>query len=109
MNMERLWKKKKKYRPVSGKVKVKYGEKKHKGKRCRVCGITLQGVAGGRKSKLKKFSKSEKRPSRVFAGVLCSGCCALAVEEKVKQKYFGKKGEEMPFELKQYVEVLKRV
>ncbi len=60
-----------KFRKTPGRVtkKVFFKEKSQK-KKCPVCEIELAGVASGRKAKLGKLSKSEKRPSAPFGGVL---------------------------------------
>ena len=42
---------------------------------CALCGRPLHGVPHGRRpSEVRKLSKSERRPERIFAGVLCADC-----------------------------------
>ena len=42
---------------------------------CALCGRPLHGVPHGKRpSEVRKLSKSERRPERIFAGVLCADC-----------------------------------
>jgi large subunit ribosomal protein L34e len=60
-------------RTPGGRVVVHYTKPNHKVQKCAQCGKDLHGVP--RKSTLKQTaSKSERRPSRPYAGVLCSRC-----------------------------------
>ena len=42
--------------------------------KCSSCSKILKGVPNIRATKLKRISKSKKRPSRPFGGELCSSC-----------------------------------
>ena len=74
--------KKMKVRVPGGEVRTRFKKRKVKKAKCSVCGKTLHGVATGRKVELSKLSKTEKRPNRPFAGVLCSSC----MRERFKNK-----------------------
>jgi len=41
---------------------------------CAKCGVQLHGVASERGFIMRTLSKTEKRPSRPYGGVLCSSC-----------------------------------
>ena len=68
----------------SGRYKMHYVKKKPGMARCAVCRKPLHGVARGRENALKKLTKSEKRPTRPYAGNLCSSCMRSAIREKVQ-------------------------
>ena len=55
--------------------------KRKRGKRvaCRICGAQLGGVKNSR-----RVSKSEKIPSRIFAGELCAGCTSKLISLKAR-------------------------
>lgn len=73
---------KKRVRLPSGKVSTHYEDKRNSFSTCHFCGKPLNGV---KTNKISKFSKSEKRPSRPFAGVLCHSC----LEKLIKQSSRG--------------------
>ncbi len=80
--------------------------KKKTGKRhCSVCGRALHGTPSGKGiAGTGKLSKTQKRPSAMFAGLLCNKCRATVLEEALKIKYAGKKQEESSIKLKKFVE-----
>jgi large subunit ribosomal protein L34e len=47
---------------------------------CAECGTVLKGVPNELPYKIKRMTKTEKRPSRAYGGVLCSRC----TREKIK-------------------------
>ena len=52
---------------------------------CALCEMPLHGVPHGKTvAEIGKMSKTEKRPSTPFGGVLCGKCRKLAAEEKAK-------------------------
>lgn len=61
-------------RTPGGRVVTHYKAEKAKAKTCARCGEALSGVANATNSELSKLSKSEKIPTRAYAGVLCQGC-----------------------------------
>ena len=52
--------------------------------RCALCKTLLGGVPNRSHSDLAKLSKTHKRPERIYGGVLCSGCVAQIVKDKVR-------------------------
>ncbi len=58
---------------TASKVNLHYRKRKPEKAKCPECGAVLKGVVRVRATKLKKFSKTEKMPSRKFAN-LCSSC-----------------------------------
>ena len=79
--------------------------KKKPGKRhCSACGRALQGTPSGKGvAETRRLSKTEKRPSAMFAGLLCNKCRATVLEEALKIKYCGKKQEESSIKLRHFV------
>ena len=61
-------------RTPSGKNKIHYRKRKPSKSKCSSCSKILKGVPNIRATKLKRISKSKKRPSRPFGGELCSSC-----------------------------------
>jgi large subunit ribosomal protein L34e len=51
---------------------------------CGKCGSLLPGVPAERPFMIKKLSKTEKRPSRPYGGVLCSKCLRALEKEKAR-------------------------
>lgn len=59
-------------------------ERRTKKPHCAECGAVLHGVAFGRQNKVRKMSRSERLPSRVHAGYLCSRCLKGAIKSEVR-------------------------
>jgi ribosomal protein L34E len=101
-------KKKKFRRKASGKSKrvfVKGKTGKHK---CALCERVLHGVPHGKTSaEVRKLSKTKRRPTALFAGVLCSRCRAKAVAEAAKIKAKAKNFSEVELRLQKYVKQVK--
>ena len=51
---------------------------------CAGCGIVLKGVPREIPGKIKKLSKTQRRPERPYGGVLCGGCMRKTFIEKAK-------------------------
>jgi large subunit ribosomal protein L34e len=66
-----------------GRVSVQYKLRKPGKAHCYKCGTILQGVPNERPNKLKKMSKSMRRPERPFGGVLCSKCVRKHIVSKI--------------------------
>ena len=66
--------KKVKTRIPGGKTVIHYKEGKHSKRTCGRCESILDGVASASSSGMQKISKSEKVPTRSYAGVLCPAC-----------------------------------
>ncbi len=57
-----------------GSVKIHYERRKPSHAKCSSCGAVLKGVARDIPSRLKKLSKTGRRPERPYGGNLCSRC-----------------------------------
>jgi large subunit ribosomal protein L34e len=67
-----------------GKNVLRHSLRKPKKAHCAQCGVVLAGVARGRPAAVKKLSKSQRAPSRPFAGQLCSPCSRRAIIAKAR-------------------------
>ncbi|MBN1941374.1 MAG: 50S ribosomal protein L34e [Candidatus Diapherotrites archaeon] len=73
-------------------------------KTCALCKAQLHGVPHGAKtSATKKLSKTQKRPSAIFGGILCNKCRSMIAEETAKI-LSGK--ESLDLRAKPYVEIM---
>ncbi|KHO46825.1 MAG: 50S ribosomal protein L34e, large subunit ribosomal protein L34e [archaeon GW2011_AR3] len=61
-------------RAPGGRNVTHYVEKMPKKAHCANCGVALSGVARARPMKIQNMAKSQKRPERPYAGMLCSKC-----------------------------------
>ncbi len=97
-------KKKKKRRIPSG--SREYYVRGKTGKRsCAICKGQLHGVPHGKKvAEISGMSKTEKRPSVPFGGVLCTKCRRQVFEEKAKVENGLKKAEDLDLVIKKFVE-----
>lgn len=68
-----------KVKTPGGEVKVHFRKRKPSKARCHSCGDVLKGVLNERPYKIQNVSRTKKRPSRPYGGVLCSRC----MKEKV--------------------------
>ena len=84
MSKKNLDKRKIRVRLPSSKVKIHYEKKKQKRMHCAVCKKPLLGMPNVRFFKLHSLPKSQKRPSRPYAGTLCSRCLREKLKEKVR-------------------------
>ena len=81
----RFRRKKKVFRKSPGKKKVVlYIREKTKPRRCALCGRKLGGIPRSSGSELRKLSKTQKRPERMFAGILCPSCVSTILKEKLR-------------------------
>ncbi len=73
---------KKVYRRTPGGRVVTHFRREKTGKHvCALCGRPLHGVPHGRRpSQVRKLAKTERRPERVFGGVLCAECTRRILE-----------------------------
>jgi large subunit ribosomal protein L34e len=70
---------------------------------CALCGCKLHGVPRERAG----LAKTEKRPERVFGGVLCAKCAALVVRDRARLKSGVMGREQVPLGRLKWVEALK--
>ncbi|MBW2970885.1 50S ribosomal protein L34e [Candidatus Woesearchaeota archaeon] len=57
-----------------GKRVMHYSRRKPAKPKCAECGALLAGIPRVRRAGLSKLSKTERRPSRPYGGVLCTKC-----------------------------------
>jgi ribosomal protein L34E len=96
----------KKIRTPGGRNKLVILKAKKGKPHCNDCGNKLQGVADD----TRKYSKTERRPSAIFAGKLCNTCRTHAVEEALKVKTNVKKRDQVNLSTQRYVaEILEQV
>lgn len=98
-------------RTPGGETRVHFIEGKTGKRECALCKGQLHGVPHGKgRAQVRKLAKTERRPSGLFGGVLCSGCRTKIVEEAVKVKHGLKAAEQLTLNIKPFVEqILKRV
>lgn len=65
-------------------TKLVYAKRKPKKAHCAMCRKVLHGVASARPYKMSKLSKTEKRPERPYAGMLCSACMRLKIKKSIQ-------------------------
>lgn len=108
---EHRWKKRKKTRKVSGKVRESYSRGKTSKHKCAVCKGIVHGTPHGRRQhQVSKISKSKRRPEAVLAGVLCNVCRAQVIEEATKVKYGVKNIGDVSLRLRKYIgQIEKRI
>ncbi|BAN90114.1 50S ribosomal protein L34e [Aeropyrum camini] len=72
------------YRRTPGGYTVVHYERRKPGPaRCARCGRPLGGVPRGRPPRVRRLSKTAKRPERPYGGVLCSTCLAELIFEAI--------------------------
>ena len=92
-------------RTPGGKTIVRYFKGKAKKHHCALCKGILHGVAHSqRRLGISKLSKTQKKPSVIFGGVLCSSCRVVVIEETVKVKQNIKPIEDVSFKVRNFVE-----
>jgi len=97
-------KKKKFRRSVRGKSKVYYDKTKPAKHKCALCKKVLHGTPHSKTTgKITKLSKTQKRPSVPFGGVLCGQCRTKIIDEAAKVITKTKKETELEMKSKKYV------
>lgn len=54
--------------------------------KCALCSARLHAVPKRSQGALRKLAKTQKRPQRVFGGVLCANCTRRVLMEKTRLK-----------------------
>lgn len=91
-------------RTTSGKAKVVYFKGKSKKHHCALCKKILHGVPHSHSVyEMSKLSKTQKKPSVAFGGVLCSSCRRDVLEEAIKVKVQQKEMRDVAFKIKNFV------
>jgi len=71
---------------------------------CGLCAKPLQGTPKGKVSEIRKLSRTEKRPSVMFGGVLCNACRDKVFEDAIKVKFKTKAIADVKVSLRKYVD-----
>jgi large subunit ribosomal protein L34e len=79
--------KKVKVKTPGKRLKIHLKKKKPKIAKCAICKRPLHGIKKLSSSELKKLSKTEKRPERIYGGYLCSSCLKELLKEKVRKEW----------------------
>lgn len=95
-------KNKKKKRIPSGKSITVYKKTKKRIVRCGLCKQKLKGIPTKKESKL---SKTKKRPTAKFGGMLCNKCREKIIIETIKVKEKIKKIEELEINTKKFISI----
>ncbi|MEB3773956.1 MAG: 50S ribosomal protein L34e [Desulfurococcales archaeon] len=70
-------------RTPGGRETILYERRRPGPARCARCGKPLAGVPRLRPSRMRRLSKTAKRPERPYGGVLCPRCLAEALRESI--------------------------
>jgi len=101
-------KKKKFRRNAKGKSKTVFVKDKAGKHHCAICKAVLHGVPHGKSSaQVRKLAKTKRRPTALFAGVLCTKCRSKAVTEAAKVEAGVKKLENVELRFQKYAEQVK--
>lgn len=88
----------KKVRTPKGEAKIRAVKKRVGKAHCPICKNTVLGVA-------KSGPKSERKPSRIFGGMLCNACTQRIITESAKVKEGLKPIDSVKLEIKKYVSI----
>ncbi|MFH0970606.1 MAG: 50S ribosomal protein L34e [Candidatus Diapherotrites archaeon] len=81
--------------------------KKHAKLTCALCQKNLHGVPNGLNNAQRKGkTKTQRRPTGVFAGILCSECRSKVIIETIRVKTGTKKTNDLDLRIKPYVQQL---
>ncbi|HEV8289600.1 MAG TPA: hypothetical protein VGQ00_01460 [Candidatus Norongarragalinales archaeon] len=75
---------------------------------CAICFSKLNAVPNLRKAEIRALSKTQKRPERVFGGVLCFDCTGDVLKAKTRLASGSIKREDVDLKLLKYVDQLKK-
>ncbi len=89
----------------SGRISVTFQRSKGDKHICAICSTTLQAVAR-RSKQLKRLTKTQKRPERKFAGVLCANCVQSIIKQKTRLETGAISREDVPLALLKYLDRL---
>lgn len=104
---ERAKKKKFRRRP-SGKAEAVYVRGKPGKHHCALCGAVLQGVPHSKTAAaVRKLSKTQRRPSALFAGTLCTKCRTIVVGEAALLNCGAKQQQDIELRLRKFVQAVK--
>ncbi|HLC47447.1 MAG TPA: 50S ribosomal protein L34e [Candidatus Norongarragalinales archaeon] len=100
--------KKRMVRTPGGNVRAIYKTKKPSKATCAICKRKLHGVPNRSVAHMRKLAKTEKRPERIFGGVLCARCVSRLVREKIRLESGILLREEVDITHLKYIDMMKR-
>jgi large subunit ribosomal protein L34e len=68
-----------------GSTTTRYLRRKPNPAHCARCGTQLHGIPRGNPADIAKLSKTQKRPERMYGGVLCSRCLKDTIKVDARQ------------------------
>jgi len=77
-------------RTPGGRTVIHYEKRKPGPARCAICGTPLNGVPRLRPVELRKLPLSQRRPERIFGGVLCVKCLEKLLKKTVREQVVAK-------------------
>ncbi len=72
-------------RTPGGRTVLHYKRRKPKAPHCANCSKVLHGIPHELPFKMSNIPKSQKRPERIFGGVLCSACTKREIISRVRK------------------------
>lgn len=94
-------------RTPSGRTAVTYKPRKPAAARCALCHEELQGVPRRSTGRMAKLSKTQKRPERLFGGVLCANCTHEVVVDRTRLQAGSIREEDVPLTRLKYIRALR--
>ncbi len=92
-------------RTPGGRVVVHYKRGKTGKHHCAICGKPLHGVPHGKRpAQVRKLAKTERRPERIFAGILCPECTRRVIEYAFYVKHGVMEMRDVDMRYRKYVE-----
>ena len=94
-------------RTPGGRLSVQYKPKKPSKATCPICGAKLFAVPNRSIVGMRRLAKTEKRPERVFGGVLCGNCVQQILKEKLRLQSGALTREDIGVVRMKYISMLK--
>lgn len=107
MNRSRYRMKKLSRRTPSGKTSMLAKNKKPKQASCPLCKGVVGGVPRESRSGIRKLSATQRRPQRVFGGVLCANCTSNVIKTRTRLQSGVADESIVPLTVMKYVKMLK--
>ena len=95
-------------RTPGGRVSTIYKEPKPGKAICAICETKLHAVPNRSRAGMKKLAKTEKRPERMFGGVLCGNCIRSLIKEKIRMESGDLLREEVDITHLKFLDMMKR-
>lgn len=73
---------------LAGRLTTHYKKRKPKAAHCADCKKVLHGVPRDIPSKIRKLSKTQRRPERIYGGVICPACLKVKLEQQHQKKSY---------------------